>query len=76
MIYRKFLKFIFYIGKGTRNKKLSPSEFRYFSIKEQTQKKKIIECWEENNTVSILQLGWDTNHFEALSYEYAAIQAV
>ena len=39
MIYRKFLKFIFYIGKGTRNKKLSPSEFRYFSIKEQTQSK-------------------------------------
>ena len=26
--------------------------------------------------MSILQLGWDTNHFEALSYEYAAIQAV
>ena len=44
--------------------------------KHRLKAKKIIECWEENNTVSILQLGWDTNHFEALSYEYAAIQAV
>ena len=36
----------------------------------------ILDCWERGDPVSILQVGNDTNHYEACSHEYATICAI
>ena len=36
----------------------------------------IVKMWSEGHSVSILQLGLDTNHYEACANEFAALQAI
>ena len=80
-IFDKFLWCIFYIGKGTRNRKISHLQHlgflsRYGRKPNQLKARKILETWNRGEKVAIIQLCTDTNHFEALSNESAAIQAI
>ena len=63
---------IFYVGKGTNNRK-----FSHFSDKTISKKQKKMEkIFENNHGVTVLQLFTETNDYIALSREYALIKAL
>ena len=81
-ILQEFSECFIYIGKGTRNRKISHLMEvenyllgKHIKIDNKIKAVRILKCWARGHGVSLIQLGFDTNNYEALSNEFAAIKA-
>ena len=81
--FEHFKRSCIYAGKGTNDRKMSHLIFgKQILLKELVLRKinakfsKITQIWERNDGIVILHLFTETNHYEAMSREYAMIKAL
>ena len=83
MSFERFKKLIFYAGKGVNARKFSHLLtgkkicLNQLPLKKITAKfSKIAQIWEKGHGISVIQLFSESNHYEAMSREFAMIKAL